>query len=672
MPLLIAALAMPASASAWDGEPPPPLAFTAMAEGRFAAVYPQPGALLIRFAQGQFRAEDTAEVDFGYGYPQLMYDPDSDTLLLYRGYEDSGYLIASAPEGRELYRLRTGESGEAVTVVPGAGLLAIGDRGDLSLVECRTGVTRPSGGADRSARLDRFGHGAGRRPVAGALRGRHQQLYVMLDWRAGHVLWRQPAEPYDWGGRGRVAADSTRIFTLTVRGGSDIATITSRSRSDGALLGAADLHGDWCWIFAVPGESRLLYVSGSHDKEARLQLLDPITLAPTAAADWPAGLRVHGMRSVRPLGDGRILLDGTFAPSPGPRAHSRRTCHQLLLDAGSEPPRVRSFDDLVAVDPAGNGWRVGTRRREVVGEVPWLEPVDLDAAATDLPVGVRGYRQEIATGIGPGPRVVSVMRQTEPTDIAALHRLMDGADLCFTGTLAATTTHCLGLNGRPDGGVIEADFTVDQLLWGPDVAARVYIDGFNLPGCVTFDPPKRLPPERFVPGRRYLVIARWLDDAFVVHGPGLFAMDPDAPTFDRQCGFTVPDLDAAARAFAARIDLASQFERADVVVRLGTVEPRSVSIAGLVTQVYKGDDALCRVEVWAEPGGFGELRHLVSGSSSGNADDDDPVLFLKQCGDDRYELLEGSWSVLRRRSSGDWARPGGLREPRAGSVLDNP
>ncbi|MBK9775888.1 MAG: hypothetical protein IPP62_05980 [bacterium] len=668
LPLLLASLAMPRPAGAWDDRYPAATDFVAMAEGRFAGLFPLRGGLVVRFATGQFGSEDTAEIDFGVGYTELDWDPVSDKLLLYRNYEGSGQVIAYTPEGRELHRVRLPEAGDGIALIPGAGLLAVIAGADLDLVDCRTGASvrraplaEPGGRVSTVTVLDSD-------LILVLCTGDKGRELVLLDWRADRILWRQPASTFESGGRGLAAADSTRIYTLSQPYTGKGANVTSRSRHDGALLATMDLPGDWCWLFAVAGEARLLFVSSSPGKGGRLQLLDPESLAPESEVELPAGLQVHGMRSARALGNGRILLTGTFVPDPGPLARSDRTSRHLLLDLAAVPPRARIFSDLLAVDPEGRGWQLGTRQMEVVGEVPWLEPADLDAA-TDLPVGVRGYRQEIATGSGPGPRVVSVMRQTEPADAAALHKLMDGADLCFTGTLATTTTHCVGRNGRPDDGVIEADFTIDQLLWGPDVATQVYIDGFNLPGCVTFDPPRRLAPERFVPGRRYLVVARWLDDGFVVRGPGLFALDPDAPSADRQGGLAVPDPAADARDFAARIDLASQFERADVVVRLGAVDERGVSIAGMVTQVYKGDDALCRVEVWAEPGGFHELRHLVSGSSRGDAPEGDPVLFLKQCGAGRYELLEGSWSVLRHGRGGSWARPGGLREPRAEAVL---
>lgn len=670
--LLFAALSAPQPVLARDAEPPAATDFVAMSGGRFAAAFPLQGGLrglFLRFAKGQFGLEDTAEIDFGVGYPELTYDPVSDTLLLYRFYEDTGTIVAYAPEGRELHRLSTGESSEALALVPGAGLLAIGDGRELSLVECRTGATlRRLSLAGPDGRIDSITALGGDRLLAHCA-GDSGAAYVLLDWRAGQVLWRQPAEPIGWGGRGRVAADSTRIFTLSVGHGSGCATIASRSRDDGAPLASADLPGDWCWLFAVPGDPRLLFVTAAHKAPVRLLLLDPASLAVVAQAAWPAGVQPQYMHSARGLGGGRILLKGVFVPGPGPLARPTGTCGQMLVDLGEGPPRVRVLDELLAVDPAGQGWTIGTRRLEVVGEVPWLDPVDLDVDVAWLPAGVRDGRRELVFGGSTGQAVSTGTRPDVAGDAAALDELLDRADLCFVGTITATGTHCLGDRHSPRASVVKADFAVDELLWGPDGSGRVYIEGFTLPGCIHYTQPARPDPERFVPGRRYLVAARWVGDAFVVRERGLFALDTDATTAEQQGGFAMPEPAAAVRAYAARRDPADQLERADAVVRLGAVENRVTHIAGLVSQVYKGDDALCRVDVWAERGRFNWLAGVQRDPRTGDFTDGELVLFLRSCGPGRYELLEGEWSVLLRGRDGAWARPCGLREPRAAAVL---
>lgn len=670
--LLIAALAAPRPGLTRPAEPSAATDFVAMSGGRFAAAFPLQGGLrglAVRFAKGQFGLEDTAEIEFGVGYPELTYDPVSDTLLLYRVYEDAGTIVVYAPEGRELHRLRTGESSEALALVPGAGLLAIGARQELSLVECRTGATlRRVALAGPGGRIHSVTALGGDQLLAHCAEDSGTS-YVLLDWRAGQVLWRQPAEPIDWGGRGRVAADSTRIFTLTVRHGNGGATIASRSRDDGAPLASADLPGDWCWLFAVPGDPRLLFVSAAHKAPVRLLLLDPGSLAVVAEAAWPAGVQAQYVHSARGLGDGRILLKGVFAPGPGPLARPAGTCRQMLVELGEGPPRVRVLDELLAVDPNGQGWTIGARRLEVVGEVPWLDPVDLDVEGAGLPAGVRDGRRELVFGGGTGQAVSTGMRPDAAGDAAALDELLDRADLCFVGTITATGTHCLGDRHGPRASIVAADFAVDELLWGPDAAGRVYIEGFALPGCIHYTQPARPDLERFVPGRRYLVAARWVGDAFVVRERGLFALDADASTAEQQGGFDVPAPAAAVRALAARRDPASQLERADAVVRLGAVENRVSHIAGLVSQVYKGDDALCRVDVWAERGRFNWLAGVERDPRTGDFTDGELVLFLRGCGPGRYELLEGPWSVLLRGRDGAWARPGGLREPRAAAVL---
>ena len=669
--LLVACTAAPAAA--WNEALPAPIGFAAMGHDRFAAAYSsnrELRGLVVRFAKERFGTEDTAEIDFGIGYPELTYDPVSDTLLLYRGYEDAGHLVAYAPEGRELSRLRMGATGEALALIPGAGLLAIGDRGDLSLVECRTGVTlRTLSPAGPRGQIDSVAALGGDQLLAHC-QGDSGAQYVLLDWRAGTIPWRQPAAPFLWGGRCRVAADSTRIYTLNSRYGSSDITIASRSRRDGNPLASRDLPADFGGIFVLRGDGRLLLLSGSHAGPERLQLLDPASLASTADIAWPAGLGVEYLLSARDLGGGRLLIEGRFRPDSGPLARTDRTCGQLLVDLGTSPPRVRAFDEPLAVDPQGQGWLLGTRRLEVVGEVPWLGPVDLYGTAEILPAGVRQGRSELAFGGGPGQTAVVAMYRGDITDTAAFEALLAGADLCFVGTLAATETHCLGDGGRRREGLVAADFAVDELLWGPDAAVRVHIEGFSVPGCVTYRAPGRPDLERFVPGRRYLVAARWVGDAFVVRDRGLFALDADAPTADQQGGFNVPAPAAAAREFAARIALANQLERADAVVRLGAVENRGVSIAGLVSQVYKGDDALGQVAVWAERGQAGWLTVLAREGGSRPTVDGDPVLFLRSCGPGRYELLEGGWSVVLRGSDGRWARTSGLREPQAAGLLD--
>jgi hypothetical protein len=566
--------------------------FVAMDDGRFAMTEAADRGVVIRFAQDQFQSNDRASCIYGVGSPFLRYDSTSRTLLLCLAYEGSVWLIAFTPKGEELYRLDPSrESDDLPQIVPGTGTFALTSNSGLTLFDCRTGAV-----------VKEFPiAGPGQRLVSAFPLDRSQFLAVCSDDQAGDLvlfdaqegreLWRQPADGLYRAATGDVAWDE-QILCTAAGAWPGPAALTSRSRTDGSVLARASLADDSVDIVGVPGSSVMAVFSAMSGECGGLTLRDRASLAVLDTIAMPAGWPTLDIRQVWNLATGRVLLDGYGHPCPG--AHEARGMDrwQVEIAADGPTPWAQVLTGPVAVDPQGRGWRLGTRRREVVGDVPWLTAGLPDPSMPTLPEGAFGDLAIVPNPGSQGQRRYhggSLFRGNAPPDTAAFTEFLDGSDVCFLGTIETIERLCLGSGDRPEEGVALAGFRVEETFWGPPVDGPVYIDQINVPGCVESIPPRRPADAELAPGSRHVVVARLYDGVAVVRGAGLFPWrDGELEPCRLEQGQLVDHPLGRIRERSVCGDLRDQFRRADLVVEATVVRNTGEATTVAVEKFHKG------------------------------------------------------------------------------------
>lgn len=642
--------------------------FVAMGDGRFALTVVQEDGVQVRFAKDQFSGDDKACVIFGVGSSHVQFDATTRTLLLELGDESYSRIVAFAPDGRELYRTDGAEIIDWLSLVPGAGLFCR-DGPQASLHDCRTGAV--------VRKLDVAGPGEHTGcvvPLGGDLLlvecydDSGVRELVAVNWRTGAVAWRRQVAALNISGRGKVAADETRVFIVS--DGGESATLTSRSRADGAILAQAPVPARYVSIAVFPDQPWLLVYAGISEPHGRLALWDKATLTEVRELPLPDGLKLETLFGARALADGSLLLDGIFSPDRTRVPHPV-DIGQVIVGPAREPTRVRAYAHRLAVDPAGNGWLLRWHRQEVGGEAPQLSATDLDPERTALPDAVLGRLEELDRIDGPELSVYSAGGMSPGgSGTTAFDALLTAADLCFAGTIDSVKLHCLGGRAQPVDGVAEITFLPGDVLWGPRGSGPVYLRNVSVPGCVRYQETPSPEAGGLVAGRRFLVAARRVDGAFLVEGRGLFALDADATTAERQGGFAVPDPLGRARDIAARLDLRGQWDRAELVVEAAVDGEWNRAMTVTISRAYKGEPASGQIEVVSPGDGDWPGSWIHHAARGGQRPEGDYVLFLKSCGKDRYELLEGRWSVLRHVAAEHaYYREGELLAPEAAAVL---